>query len=152
MRSLLTVPVSVALALAVAAPATASPGPVLQQCARCGDGDSWKDAAGREYRLGLVNAPERQECFGPEATARRRALLRDGFRADVHQRDRYGRGVSVVLTAGGRTLDRVLAQEGLVDDRYLRRYRHEQPVLARQLDGDFAEAKLARRGLWGACR
>lgn len=140
------------LTLALAAPASAAPGPVVQQCARCGDGDSWKDTGGREYRLGLVNAPETDECFGTQATARRRALLIGGFRADVYQRDVHGRGVAVVLTRSGRNLNRALAQEGMVDDRYLRRYRSENPALARQLDGDFAAAKRARRGLWGACR
>ena len=139
------------LTLALAAPAAAA-GPVVQQCARCGDGDSWKDTGGREYRLGLVNAPETDECFGAQATARRRALLTGGFRADVYQRDGYGRSVAVVLTRSGHNVNRVLAQEGLVDDRYLRRYRSEHPTLARQLDGDFAAAKRAGRGLWGACR
>ena len=139
------------LSLTVAVPVSAAPGPVLQQCARCGDGDSWKDTSGREYRLGLVNAPETDECFGTQATARRRALLADGFRADVYQRDVHGRGVAVVLTRSGRNVNRVLAQEGMVDDRYLRRFRGENPALARQLDGDVAAAKRARRGLWGAC-
>ena len=137
---------------ALVRPADATPGPLVQQCARCGDGDSWKDRAGREYRMGLVNAPETDECYGATATRSRRELLARGFRADAYARDRYGRSVSVIYTSDGRVLNRVMAQQGLVDDRYLRTYRHENPALARQLDADFAAAKKAHRGLWGACR
>ena len=135
-----------------AVPAHAAPGPLVQQKATGGDGDSWKDTAGREYRMGLVNAPETGECYGATATRARRELLRDGFRADVYARDRYGRQVSEIRTRSGSSLNRLMAQRGLVDDRYLERYARENPRLASQLRGDFAAAKKARRGLWGACR
>jgi endonuclease YncB( thermonuclease family) len=117
-----------------------------------GDGDSWKDRSGREYRLGLVNAPETGECFGAEATARRKALVRSGFRARSYATDRYGRSVSLVALADGRNLNVLLAREGLVDDRYLAEFRHEYEALAAQLDVAFAEAKRAGRGLWGGCQ
>ena len=55
-------------------------------------------------------------------------------------------------TRSGSSLNRLMAQRGLVDDRYLARYADENPRLAQQLRGDFAAAKAARRGLWGACR
>lgn len=129
----------------------AAPAPRLLLPAAHGDGDSWRDTAGEEYRLGMVNAPEQDECFGAEATAERRRLTADGFRAVVYERDRYGRGVSVVTTAGGVNLNVHLARHGFADDRYLDEFRSENPALADQLDAAFAAARAERRGLWGAC-
>ena len=117
-----------------------------------GDGDSWQDTRGREYRLGLVNAPEHDECFGPEATAERRRLTAGGFEAEVYAEDRYGRGLSVVTLPDGRTLNVHLAGEGFADDRYLDDFRSEHPQLAARLDVAFAEARREGRGLWSACR
>ena len=128
---------------------TASAG--LLRPAEHGDGDSWRDTEGREYRLGLVNAPEVDECFGDRATAERQRLTADGFRAEVYATDRYGRGVSVVTLADGRNLNVHLALQGFADDRYLDDLRHEHPALAAELDTAFADAKREDRGLWGAC-
>lgn len=116
-----------------------------------GDGDSWKDASGREYRLGMVDAPEVGECWSGEATAARRTLIAGGFRADVYAKDRYGRGVSLVTAADGTNVNVALARGGHVDDRYLDEFRHENRSLAAQLDAAFAAAKKDRAGLWGAC-
>lgn len=144
-------------------PSTATPvagppppqGGALLQARPGGDGDSWKDTAGRSYRLGLVNAPEdggaRTECFGPQATAERRRLTAAGFTAEVYATDRYGRGVSVVRLPDGTNLNVELARRGFADDRYLARYRAENPRLASQLDRAFAAARAERAGLWGAC-
>ena len=126
-------------------------GTALLQQAPYGDGDSWKDTGGREYRLGMVNAPEVDECFGPEATRERKRLLESGFRAEVYSTDRYGRGVSEVTLPDGRSLNVVLARTGFVDDRYLQQFRSERPDLARRLDDAFAAAKRERAGLWRAC-
>ena len=124
--------------------------PLLQPAAH-GDGDSWRDTAGTEYRLGLVNAPEQDECFGDEATDERRQQIAAGFRAEVYAVDRYGRHVSVVTTAGGSNLNVHLARHGFVDDRYLAEFRHESPALAAELDAAFTEARAQRRGLWTSC-
>lgn len=124
--------------------------PLLQAQAG-GDGDSWRDTAGQEYRLGLVNAPETHECYGAQATAARRQLTAAGFRADVYTQDGYGRGVAVVTTSDGTNLNVHLARHGFADDRYLERFRHENAALAAQLDEAFAAAKTAGAGLWGAC-
>jgi len=124
----------------------------LLQPAPGGDGDSWRDTEGREYRLGLVNAPEVDACFGAEATAERQRLTEDGFRARVYARDRYGRGLSVVTLPDGRILNVHLARTGFADDRYLTRFRAEHAELAAQLEPAFAEARRERRGLWGTCR
>ena len=131
-------------------PARSAAAPLLYAAAG-GDGDSWKDRSGREYRLGLVNAPETGACFAAEATAKRRSLVRGGFLARTYVTDRYGRGVSLISLPDGRNLNLLLAQQGFVDDRYLAEFRHENEALARQLDSAFASAKAAKRGLWGAC-
>ena len=117
-----------------------------------GDGDSWRDTQGREYRLGLVDTPEVDACFGPEATQERQRLTADGFRADVYAKDEHGRGLAVVTLPDGRVLNVHLARQGLATDRYLARVRSEHPGLATQLDPAFAEARREGRGLWGACR
>ncbi len=150
----------------VAAPPTASPPPAvvpeasgeappatsdLRMPAGNGDGDSWRDTEGREYRLGLVNTPEQDECFGAAATAERRARTADGFRASVYATDRYGRAVSVVTTADGIDLNVHLARNGFADDRFLAEFRSENEALARELDAAFAAARREGRGLWSAC-
>ncbi len=99
----------------------------------------------------MVNAPEADECFGPEATAKRTALTADGFRADSYTVDTYGRSVSVVTTASGLNLNVHLARTGFVDDRYLAQFRSENPSLAAELDRAFAAARAERAGLWGRC-
>lgn len=145
-----------AAAEAVSPPATppppASPKPsLLMQAATGGDGDSFRDTAGREYRLGMVDTPEVGRCFASEATAERRRLLADGFRADVYTTDRYGRQVAVVHASDGTNVNVHLARHGFADDRYLAQFRHENPALAADLDPAYAAAKRERTGLWGAC-
>ncbi len=143
-----TAPVVGTQAPADAPPATSD----LLMPAGNGDGDSWRDTDGREYRLGLVNTPEQDECFGPEAAAERRARTAGGFRASVYATDRYGRAVSVVTTADGVHLNVHLARHGFADDRYLAEFRSENEALARELDAAFAAARREGEGLWSACR
>lgn len=131
-------------------PAATSASPLLFAAAN-GDGDSWKDTTGREYRLGLINTPEYDECYGSSATAARKRMVADGFRAQVYTTDTSGRLVSVVTTADGINLNVWLARHGYANDKYLQQYRHENPSLAGQLDAAFAAAKAERAGLWSAC-
>lgn len=131
-----------------AAPRVSSP---LLMPAGEGDGDSWHDTAGNQYRLGLVNTPEYDECYGSEATAKRKELTAHGFRADVYAHDVYGRGVSLVTTANGVNVNVYLARYGFANDKYLSQFRHENPKLASQLDAAFAKARAERLGLWSAC-
>jgi endonuclease YncB( thermonuclease family) len=133
------------------APAEPQPAPALLQQAAGGDGDSWQDTAGVEYRMGLVNAPEVGACGGDAATAYRRTALADGFTAEVYASDAYGRQVALVRTATGADLNVDMARRGLVDDRFLAEFRGENPSLAAELDAAFAAAKAERRGLWGGC-
>jgi endonuclease YncB( thermonuclease family) len=123
----------------------------LLHAAPNGDGDSWKDTAGHEYRLGLVNTPELGECYGQRASAERKQLVRMGFRADVYSRDTHGRLVAVVYLADGTNLNVFLARHGYANDRYLAQFRHENPALAAELDTAFAAARRERAGLWRSC-
>ena len=141
--------------VAPAAPVRASePAPqqlALLQPATGGDGDSWRDTAGQEYRLGLINTPEQGECYAAEATTERKALVAGGFRATRYSVDGYGRAVSVVTSARGVNVNVHLARHGFADDRYLDRFRHENPALAGQLDRAFAAARAEGAGRWSAC-
>jgi endonuclease YncB( thermonuclease family) len=116
-----------------------------------GDGDSWKDRQGREYRMGLINTPEYNECYGSTATAKRKSMTANGFRAKVYSTDRYGRRVAVITTASGVNLNVYLARHGYANDKYLNEFRYENPSLATTLDAAFAAAKRENAGLWGAC-
>lgn len=131
-------------------PAADAPGD-MRQAAGDGDGDSWHDTGGREYRLGLVNTPESSECFGPDATAKRKELTRAGFRAEVYTTDAYGRSVAVVTLADGTNLNVWLARNGYANDKYLEEFRAENPSLAGELDEAFTAAKADRAGLWRTC-
>jgi hypothetical protein len=115
-----------------------------------GDGDSFTASDGVEYRIGMVNTPELSECGGHDAADRTRALLADGFTAEVYQRDDHGRQVARV-TAAGQDVGVLLAREGWADDRYLEGFRHEHPAYAAELDAAFAEARRRGTGLWSTC-
>lgn len=118
----------------------------LLQSAGDGDGDSWHDTAGRESRLGLVNTPETNECFGADATAKRKELTAGGFLADVYTTDAYSRSVAVVSLADGTNLNVWLARHGYANDKYLQEFRAENPALSGELDQAFAAAKAERAG------
>lgn len=140
------------LACQGAAPSQRAAGTPLLQAAAGGDGDSWKDTTGREYRLGLINTPELSECYGAAAARKRRQLTAAGFRATSYAVDSHRRHVAVVYLADGRNLNVWLARNGYADDRYLTRFRRENESLAALLDQAFASAKRERLGLWRACR
>lgn len=104
------------------------------------DGDSWIGSDGSEYRLGLVNTPERNETCGPEAAAFTRDFLASGFKADAYTTDTHDRVVAEVFDDEGESLNVALAQSGLGNDRYLEEFRHENPDLAARLDAAFLKA------------
>lgn len=108
------------------------------------DGDSWVASDGREYRLGMVNAPEALERCGREATKFTGHFLSDGFTADAYSKDVHGRQVAEVFNRSGDSLNVALVEAGYSDDRYLNTFRHENPGLARRLDHAFDTAATAR--------
>ncbi len=104
------------------------------------DGDSWVASDGKEYRLGLVNAPERNEPCGSQARAFTSEYLDEGFTVDVYSSDRYGRSVVEAFDAQGNSLNVALAKSGYGNDKFLKQFRHENTDLAERLDAAFAAA------------
>lgn len=106
------------------------------------DGDSWVASDGEEYRLGLINTPERDEVCGSEATAFTRDFLADGFTVDAYASDTYGRQVAEVFDVDGESLNVALAESGLADDRFLEEFRDENPDLADRIEKALASAPV----------
>lgn len=96
------------------------------------------------------NAPV--ECFGPEASARAKAVLTPGtpvlVQRDTEARDRYGR----LLVYLWRRADGLFVNADLVTGGFARTLSIE-PNTAHQADlsAAAAAARAARSGLWGAC-
>lgn len=129
------------------------------------DGDTIRArTGGRVVRVRLlgIDAPETKDprkpvaCYGPEASARARALMPPGAPVTLvtdptqDERDRYGRLLAYVFTVG----DRRPVNERLVRDGAARVYvfRPSRPFLRvaafRSAESD---ARAASRGLWGRC-
>ena len=145
-RALLTLAVAIALSYAAWShlertndPEPSTPMPLLHVTV-LKDGDSWVASDGREYRLGMVNAPEALEPCGRDAAQFTRRFLADGFTADVYATDPHGRQVAEVFDSSGDSLNVALIEAGFSDDRYLDKFRHENPSLARRLDTAFDRA------------
>jgi endonuclease YncB( thermonuclease family) len=119
---------------------------VIGRVVAVSDGDTLTlQAAGREsvrIRLAWIDAPELDQPYGAQARRALTALARYGTaRVEVVDRDDYGRLVGTVYV-GGRNINAALVAEGAAWV-YRRYYRDSQlPVLE-------AQAKAARRGLWG---
>lgn len=121
------------------APGQPAPNTPLLQVRILKDGDSFVASDGREYRLGMVNAPEPHEPCAREATQFTRRFLADGFTADAYSKDPHGRHVAEVFNRDGDSLNVALVEAGFSDDRYLD-FRRENPSLGRRLDDAFAHA------------
>ena len=108
-------------------------------------------------RLLEIDTPETKQpdtsvqCYGPEASARLAALAPVGSPvyvvADRERTDQYGRDLLYLWDAQGRSINLSLVNGGFAkavlyapNDRYIAVLRAAE-----------AEAKTARRGLWGAC-
>ena len=92
-------------------------------------------------------------CWGPEASAETHRLLPDGTAVrlvrDVEGRDAYGRLLAYVYRADdGTFVNLALARGGFADVLAI------APNTAHgdELRAAVADAKQARRGLWGSCR
>lgn len=136
------------------APVTPSPAGMadtpLLTVADPADGDSFVASDGVEYRVGLVNTPERGECGAAEASDLTYRLLADGFTAEAYAADDHGRQVARIMTAEG-DLGVLLAARGFADDRYLEDFRQQAPDYAAELDRAFEEARRTGVGLYATC-
>lgn len=89
------------------------------QVVRVVDGDTLILRSTGRSRLIGVDTPEvfgGRECFGREASAFAKRLLRSGLRVrierDVEERDRYGRALVYVRLPDGRSFNELLLAEG----------------------------------------
>ncbi|MDP9487448.1 MAG: thermonuclease family protein [Actinomycetota bacterium] len=112
-------------------------------------------------RMILIDTPETRkpnspvECFGPEATARTKALLPQGrtvyLEKDVSETDRYGRLLRYVWFEGEDGRAR-LANEVLVREGYTALYTYPPDVRYAERIRAAQEAAVAEAaGLWEAC-
>lgn len=145
------VPVVLLAALALAAGLARSPPPrdapaPRGNVLRVADGDTLTvlhEGKRLEVRLSTVDAPERDQPHGKAARDRVRALTRDATVTVVPETvDRYGRTVARVLLPDGRSLAEVLLAEGHAW--HFKRFSRDRALAALE-----AEAREARRGLWG---
>ncbi|MEO2105887.1 MAG: thermonuclease family protein [Actinomycetota bacterium] len=143
-------PSAAAATPAAAPPAIPAEGAALLHVVEEKDGDSFVASDGVEYRVGMVNAPERSACGGTEASERAYELMSPGFTTEAYATDDYGRSVARIHTSTG-DLGVLMAREGLFDDRYLDQFRHQHPGYASELDTAFAEARATGAGLWQTC-
>lgn len=120
------------------------------------DGDTVVLANGQRVRLVQIDAPETYagpECYGSQATAALRRLAPPGSTVRVEadprldQVDRYGRLLRY-LFRGPTNLNLELVREGAATV-YL--YHHDHGRYASQLLTAGLAARVAHRGLWGAC-
>jgi micrococcal nuclease len=90
-------------------------------------------------------------CYGKQAAARTAELVPIGdhlrVEADRERHDRYGRLLLYIWTESGASLEEVLLREGYARTLLVRpNDRHIDALRAVE-----AEARRAKRGLWGAC-
>ncbi len=151
MKPFLTVLI-IAVGAAACTPApttvTTTPG-VVAQVVDVQDGDSiLVEIAGTEERVRLIgiNAPEHDECFGPEAAAGLRELLDNvavQVVTDVEARDQYGRLLGYVFL-DGTLINEEVASRGWV----LARAFEPNTALQDRIDFAARDAQDNQRGMW----
>ncbi len=154
--------VPIATATAVAACATGGPLPPGQATVvEVIDGDTVVlDFGDREeiVRLLGIDTPETVhpdkpvECFGPEASARTKALLPAGTEVvverDVEARDRFDRLLAHIrLAVDGTHVNLVLVQEGFADTLII----EPNQAYASRMRGAASVARASAVGMWGRC-
>lgn len=141
------------LALPVSACAPERCGPRRGEVVRVLDGDTVVLRSGEIVRYLLIDSPETgdpPECFGLEAREANRALVAGKevqLRYDAECEDRYGRLLAHVEVAG-REVNRTLVERGFA---CLSRFPLSDAADSEEIEELEAQAREARRGLWGAC-
>lgn len=116
------------------------------------DGDSLiaTDGAGDiEIRLGGINAPERDECLGPQARDALIGLVGRSLQAALGGADQYGRTLAQLTTSDGEWINAALVAEGLA----VTLSGPGDAATDSERDALFdaqRSAMVERRGLWGA--
>ncbi len=125
-------------------------GPAQGVVARVIDGDTIELQGGERVRYLLVDAPERDACFGPEATAHNERLVAGEHVQLTYEgacTDDYDRLLAWV-EVDGREVNALLVERGLA------RVLHIPPQGDARVEAFAAAEARARRdriGLWGAC-
>jgi micrococcal nuclease len=144
----------VAILLGACGEATSPCGPAEATVSRVIDGDTIVLTSGVRIRYLLVNTPEttngHHDCYGADATRANAALVEGqhvelGY--DVACTDRYGRTLAYVAAAGV-DVNAYLIERGYACLLHIPPDGDARAAEFKQLE---AEAKAARRGLWGAC-
>ncbi|XXF78706.1 thermonuclease family protein [Myxococcaceae bacterium GXIMD 01537] len=144
----------VALLVGCGGEAASSCGPESAVVTEVVDGDTVVLESGTRVRYLLVDAPEttggKRDCYGPEARDFNRALV-EGRRVSLSYAegctDRYGRLLAYV-SVNDRDVNALLVERGLACVLYVPPAGSARRAKFEALG---AEAKHARRGLWGAC-
>ncbi|MBI2268436.1 MAG: thermonuclease family protein [Candidatus Blackburnbacteria bacterium] len=110
------------------------------------DGDTVEIQGGERVRYIGVDTPERDECFGPEATQANKGLVEGKkvrLEKDVQEKDKYGRMLTYVW------IEDVMVNERLVQEGYAQvatyppNVRYQERFVKAQ-----EEARKGNRGLW----
>lgn len=127
-------------------------GAVAAQVVYVVDGDTIRvrlNGVEHSVRYILINAPESDQPFGPEATAANRRLVEGKtvyLLKDVSETDRYGRLLRYVFLADGTHVNAELVRQGYAQ---LATFPPDVSRLA-EIRAAEQEARAAGRGLWGA--
>jgi micrococcal nuclease len=118
------------------------------------DGDTVVLEGGARVRYLLVDTPEitkgKQDCYGPEARDFNRALVQGRTVSLAYGEactDRFGRLLAYVAV-DGREVNPLLVERGLASVLYVAPAGGTRRAEFEALE---AQARAARRGLWGAC-
>ena len=124
--------------------ATVSAAEIVGVVTKVSDGDTiWVTSkSGREkIRLDRIDAPERDQPYGKEATAVLRSKVYEkSVRVEYEKRDQYDRVLGIVYL-GTNDVNLAMVREGAA---WHYRYFDKTPAYSEAE----AEAKLAKRGLW----
>jgi micrococcal nuclease len=115
------------------------------------DGDTVHLTGLGSVRLIGVDTPEvygSVECFGPEASAFAKSVLRRGrevrYRVGTEAHDRYGRLLAYVWLTNGRLFNEMLVRRGYATTLTI----HPNDQLAGRFSAAEADARRRRAGLW----
>ena len=129
-------------------------GPVEAKVARIIDGDTIELVGGERVRYLMVNTPEttggEDECYGANAVTFNTDLVLGKtveLRHDVACRDTYGRTLAYV-TVSDREVNALLIERGYACVQHIPPNGDDR---AEEFEALEDAARIARRGLWGAC-
>lgn len=117
---------------------------------------TFKIDSGETVRLAEVNAPELNECYGPEAKqALHNALVGKPLRLirDEIDADKFGRALRIVQFDASNPKDKaVIAQEFLAERGYLTYSPHGNRAYQEKIELTIRKAREKEVGMWHACK